>query len=199
MTNNFLDSIKKRRSHYEISKEKIVSDERIQEIIEYVVKHTPSAFNSQTARVVLLLGENHSKLWDITESALRQVVPEDDFAPTEEKIKSFDAGYGTILFFEDTDIVKKFQEDFPLYKDNFPIWSKESSGMHQFNIWTALKLEGYGASLQHYTELIDEGVRNEWDIPENWEMRAQMPFGKPTGEPGDKEFKPIKDRIRVYK
>lgn len=199
MTNNFLDSIKKRRSHYEISKEKIVSDERIQEIIEYVVKHTPSAFNSQTARVVLLLGKNHKKLWDITESALREVVPEDDFAPTEEKIKSFDAGYGTILFFEDTDIVKKFQEDFPLYKDNFPIWSKESSGMHQFNIWTALKLEGYGASLQHYTELIDEGVRNEWDIPENWEMRAQMPFGKPTGEPGDKEFKPIKDRIRVYK
>lgn len=199
MTNNFLESIKKRRSHYEISKEKIVSDERIQEIIEYVVKHTPSAFNSQTARVVLLLGDNHTKLWNITESALREVVPEDDFAPTEEKIKSFDAGYGTVLFFEDTDIVKKFQEDFPLYKDNFPIWSKESSGMHQFNIWTALKLEGYGASLQHYTELIEEEVRNEWNIPENWEMRAQMPFGKPTAETGDKEFKSLEDRIRVYK
>ena len=145
------------------------------------------------------MDKHHTKLWDITKEALRKIVPEDKFSSTEEKINSFSAGYGTILFFEDNDIVEYLQKEFPTYKDNFPIWSKESSGMHQFNIWTALELEGYGASLQHYNELIEKQVKKEWNIPDAWEMRAQMPFGKPTVVPSEKEFKPLEDRIRVYK
>jgi predicted oxidoreductase (fatty acid repression mutant protein) len=199
MTKNFYEAVESRRSHYGISKQQVVSDDKIKEIIEHAVKHTPSAFNSQTARVVLLLDKHHTKLWDITKEALRKVVPADNFAPTEEKIDSFNAGYGTVLFFEDQGIVEYLQKEFPLYKDNFPIWSKESSGMHQFNIWTSLQLQGYGASLQHYNELIEADVKKEWDIPDTWKMRAQMPFGKPTSYPGEKEFKPLEDRIRVYK
>ena len=198
MIKKFQEAVEGRRSHYGISKDKVVSDDKIKEIIEHAVKHTPSAFNSQTARVVLLLDEHHGKLWDITKEALRKIVPADNFAPTEEKIDSFNAGYGTILFFEDNSIVEQLQKDFSLYKDNFPIWSKESSGMHQFNIWTSLHLLGYGASLQHYNELIEAEVKKEWNIPDSWEMRAQMPFGKPTSNPGEKEFNPLEDRIRVY-
>lgn len=199
MTKNFYEAIEERRSHYGISKEQVVSDDKINEIIEHAVKHTPSAFNSQTARVVLLLDKHHTKLWNITKEALRKIVPQDKFAPTEEKIDSFEAGYGTVLFFEDQSIVEYLQGEFPLYKDNFPIWSKESSGMHQFNIWTSLQLQGYGASLQHYNELIEDQVKKEWDIPHSWKMRAQMPFGKPTSKPGDKEFKPLEERVLVYK
>lgn len=199
MKKNFYEAIETRRTHYGISKEEIVSDEKIKEIIEHAVKHTPSAFNSQTARVVVLLDKQHEKLWDITKEALRKIVPADKFAPTEEKINSFNAGYGTVLFFEDQDIVQYLQKEFATYKDNFPIWSKESSGMHQFNVWTSLELEGYGASLQHYNELIEEEVKKEWNIPQSWEMRAQMPFGKPTSQPGEKEFKALEDRVKVYK
>ncbi|WP_028829267.1 nitroreductase family protein [Proteocatella sphenisci] len=199
MKKNFYEAIETRRTHYGISKEEIVSDEKIKEIIEHAVKHTPSAFNSQTARVVVLLDKQHEKLWDITKEALRKIVPADKFAPTEEKINSFNAGYGTVLFFEDQDIVQYLQKEFATYKDNFPIWSKESSGMHQFNVWTSLELEGYGASLQHYNELIEEEVKKEWNIPQGWEIRAQMPFGKPTSQPGEKEFKPLEDRVKVYK
>lgn len=199
MTKNFYEAIEGRRSYYEISKEKVVSDDKIKEIIEHAVKYTPSAFNSQTARVVLLLDKHHTKLWDITKESLRKIVGADKFSTTEEKINSFNAGYGTILFFEDNDTVEYLQNEFPTYKDNFPIWSKESSGMHQFNIWTSLELNGYGASLQHYNELIEAEVKKEWNIPESWEMRAQMPFGKPTSNPGEKEFKPLDDRIIVYK
>ncbi len=199
MTKSFYEAIEGRRSHYALSKEKLISDEKIKELIEHVVKHTPSAFNSQTARVVLLLNENHTRLWEITKEALRKIVEEDKFAPTEEKIDSFNAAYGTILFFEDNDIVENLQKEFPTYADNFPIWSKESSGMHQFNIWTSLYLHGYGASLQHYNELIEEEVKREWNIPDNWKMRAQMPFGKSLSEPGEKEFKALKDRVLVYK
>ncbi len=199
MLKNFQKAMESRRSYYGISKENVVSDEQIQEMIEHVVKHTPSAFNSQTARLVLLLGDNHTKLWDITMDSLRKVVAEDKFASTEEKINSFNAGYGTVLFFEDRKTVEYLQDKFPRYKNNFPIWSKEASGMHQFNVWISLKLLGYGASLQHYNELIEEEVKKEWNIPSHWEMRAQMPFGKPTSEPGEKEFNSLEDRIKVYK
>lgn len=199
MSKNFYEAIEQRRSYYEINKEKLVSDERIQEVIEHAVKYTPSAFNSQTARVVLLLDKHHTKLWDITKEALRKIVPEADFTSTEEKIDLFSAGYGTVLFFEDNSIVEYLQNEFPTYKDNFPIWSKESSGMHQYNIWISLELEGYGASLQHYNELIEKEVKKEWNIPDSWVMRAQMPFGKPIMEPGEKEFKPLEERIKIFK
>ncbi|MNU09462.1 hypothetical protein D3C72_2560420 [compost metagenome] len=66
-------------------------------------------------------------------------------------------------------------------------------------MWTALEEEGLGASLQHYNPLIDEHVKNEWKLPENWKLIAQMPFGAPTFEPGDKEFQPIEERVKSFK
>jgi len=199
MSKNFFTAVADRRSYYGISKESVVSDDRLKEIIEHAVKHTPSAFNSQSARVVLLLENQHDKLWDIAKEALRKIVPADKFSETEDKINSFKSGYGTVLFFEDNSVVESLQQQFALYKDNFPIWSQQSSGMHQFVIWTALEIEGLGASLQHYNELIENDVKKEWNIPENWKLIGQMPFGKPTSEPNEKEFKPLEDRIKVFK
>jgi predicted oxidoreductase (fatty acid repression mutant protein) len=199
MSKDFLSAVADRRSYYGISKEAVVSDERIKEVIEHAVKHTPSAFNSQSARIVLLLGNEHDKLWEITKEALRKIVPADKFSDTEDKINSFKSGYGTVLFFEDNSVIESLQEKFALYKDNFPIWSQQSSGMHQFVIWTALEIEGFGVSLQHYNELIEADVKEEWNIPDNWKIIGQMPFGKPTAEPGEKEFKPLEERIKVFK
>jgi predicted oxidoreductase (fatty acid repression mutant protein) len=42
-------------------------------------------------------------------------------------------------------------------------------------------------------------VKKEWNVPSNWKLIAQMPFGNPTAQPGDKEFKPLEDRIKFYK
>ena len=164
-----------------------------------LVKHTPSSFNSQSARVVLLLGKHHDKLWDITKEALRKIVPADQFSSTEDKINSFRNGYGTVLFFEDNSVIESLQEQFALYKDNFPIWSQQSSGMHQYVIWTALEIEGFGVSLQHYNELIEADVKKEWSISSNWKLIAQMPFGKPTAQPDEKQFQPLENRIKVFK
>lgn len=199
MSRDFLTAVADRRSYYGISKETVVSDERIKEIIEHAVKHTPSAFNSQSARVVLLLGDQHDNLWNITKEALRKIVPADQFSSTEEKIDSFKNGYGTVLFFEDSSVIESLQQKFALYKDNFPIWSQQASGMHQFVIWTALEIEGFGASLQHYNELIENDVKKEWSIPDNWKLIGQMPFGKPTAEPDEKKFQPLEERIKVFK
>lgn len=199
MKNEFYTAVEKRRTFYGISKETSISDDRIKEIIEHALKNTPSAFNSQSARIVLLLGEHHDKLWDITKEALRKIVPNDKFATTEEKINSFRNGYGTVLFFEDNSVIESLQEKFTAYKDNFPKWSQQSSGMHQYVIWVSLEIEGLGVSLQHYNELIENDVKKEWNIPDSWGLIAQMPFGKPTAQPGEKQMLPLQERIRIYK
>lgn len=199
MVKDFYSVVRERRSFYGIDKEIKIADERIKEIVEFAVKYTPSAFNSQTARLVVLTGNAHDKLWDITTAILRKVVGNGDFTGTQQKMDSFKAGYGTVLFFEDEAIVKSLQKQFPLYADNFPVWSQQASGMHQLVVWAALESEGLGASLQHYNPLIDEQVNKEWDIPSNWKLLAQMPFGNPTAQPGDKEIKPIEDRVKFYK
>ena len=164
------------------------------------MKHIPSAFNSQSARLVLLLGEQHRKFWEIVKDTLRKIVSAEAFKATEKKVNnSFEAGYGTVLFFEDLSIVEGLQKAFPLYHEKFPIWSQHTSAMHQLAVWTMLEDAGFGASLQHYNPLVDEAVTAEWGIPENWELVAQMPFGVPIQEPGTKEFKPIEERVRIFK
>lgn len=195
---NFYEAVESRRSIYGISNEKVISDERLKEVIEHAVKHTPSSFNSQSASVVVLTGESHKKLWDITKETLRKIVPEDAFRETENKMNAFKSGYGTVLFFENMDVVQSLQEQFPSYAENFPLWSLQSSGMLQHVIWTALEVEGYGASLQHYNPLIDEEVKNEWNVQGNCKLIAQMPFGKPTSAPGEKTFKPLAERVSFY-
>ena len=195
----FENALKERRSFYAIGKEPVINDTEIQSIIADAVKYTPSAFNSQSSRVIVLFGAQHDTLWDMTKETLRPLVPADKFAATEEKVNGFKNGSGTVLYFEDQDTVAGLQKAYPLYKDNFPIWSLESSGMLQSNVWMMLEAAGFGANLQHYNPLIDEKVREKWNVPAGWKLLAEMPFGKPLGEPDEKTFLPVEDRIRIYK
>jgi predicted oxidoreductase (fatty acid repression mutant protein) len=196
---DFLTAVRERRSIYAISKESPISDERILGVIEEAVKHVPSSFNSQSTRVVVLFADQHNKLWDLTTEILKAIVPEDQFASTKQRMDGFRNGYGTILFFEDQHVVSGMQEAYVTYQDRFPVWAQHTNAMHQFVIWTALEAEGLGANLQHYNPLIDEKVKGDWNLPESWQLVAQMPFGKPTAPPGEKEFKPLDERLLVFK
>lgn len=197
---SFWDAVKNRRTYYSLSKEPVVAAERILEIVSEAVKHAPSAFNSQSARVVVLLGEHHDRLWDIVKAELKKIVPATQFSATEDKINNaFRSGYGSILFFEDMQVIERLQQQFPTYRDAFLTFSNHSAGMLQFIVWTALEQEGLGASLQHYNPVIDDAVKAEWHIPDSWKLLAQMPFGKPVSQPGAKEFQPLAERIKIYK
>lgn len=92
------------------------------------------------------------------------------------------------------------QANFALYADRFPLWAGDSNGAHQISTWAALEAEGLGGNLQHYNPLVDERVRETWDLPAGWALRAELVFGTPGGSPpAEKTFKPIKgDRLRVY-
>ncbi len=200
MKTDFWNAVKQRRTYYSLSKDQVTSDEKIEEIVGEAIKHVPSSFNSQSSRVVILLGEQHDRLWDITKAELKKLMPAENFQATEDKINgAFRSGYGSILYFEDQQVVEALQQKFPLYADNFPIWSNHSSGMLQFAIWSALEMEGWGASLQHYNPVIDAAVKSTWGIPDNWKLIAQMPFGKPTAAPGEKEFLPLSQRLKLFK
>lgn len=196
---SFTDIIKLRRSRYELTDRLPISEEKLTEIIGQCILHTPSAFNSQLARVVLLLGEKHKQLWKLTEECLREIVPADKFAPTEKKLASFSAAFGTLLYYNDMDTVRQMQEQFPTYKDNFPVWAQQANGMLQFAVWTALAEAGVGASLQHYNPLIDARAARAFEVPASWQLVAQMPFGLPQGAAADKTFIPLERRFRIEK
>lgn len=199
MERSFKEALRHRRSYYVLSSESPITDSQIANIVKFAVKHVPSAFNSQSTRVVLLLHNHHAELWQIVKEVLHALLPTEAFARTEIKIdQSFASGYGTVLFFEDKAIVEQLQLDFPLYADNFPVWSQQTSAMHQLAIWTMLEDAGFGASLQHYNPLIDDRIRDRWDLPSSWQLIAQMPFGKPAAEPEDKSFKPLDKRVKIF-
>jgi predicted oxidoreductase (fatty acid repression mutant protein) len=94
---SFIEGMKGRRSIYALTNESTISDGRIEDIISEVVKHTPSPFNSQTARLVVLLKEEHEKLWDLALEIATATVPpqvlENLYKP---RITGFRAGYGTV-------------------------------------------------------------------------------------------------------
>ena len=71
--------------------------------------------------------------------------------------------------------------------------------MHQLAVWTMLENVGFGASLQHYNPLVDEAVRKEWGLPQTWLLNAQMPFGNPLQEPGEKEVSPLDYRLKIFR
>jgi predicted oxidoreductase (fatty acid repression mutant protein) len=194
---NIYEAMEHRRSRYALDANTTVSDERIEEIVGECLVQTPSAFNSQTARVVALFGESHAKLWSIVLETLRAKVPADGFSATETKVAGFAAAHATLLFFEETDTVRALQEQFPAYADNFPVWSQQASGMVQINVWTALSAEGLGVNLQHYNPIIDDEVARTFDVPASWKLVGQMVVGNPVSEPDPISKMPVSERLVV--
>ena len=195
---SFLDHIKQRRTIYAVGKSVALTPEQIESVIKEAVNHSPSAFNSQTSRIVTLFGDSHLQFWNIVRETLRKIVPEAAFEGTNAKINSFAAGYGTVLFYEDQDVVKSLQEQFALYADNFPVWSEHSSAIAQFAVWTALSEQNIGASLQHYNPIVDAEIAEIFDIPANWKLRAQLVFGSIEAPAGEKTFMAEADRFKTF-
>jgi len=196
---SLISAVSERRSVYKLSGESTISTERLREIIQKVLLATPSAFNTQSTRIIVLLDGEHRKLWDIVRAAVQPFISGEQAQATEAKIAGFHGSYGTILFFEDAATYGHLQA-FKLYADKFASWRDQTSGMHQLLIWTALSAEGLGANVQHYNPLIDDKVKEAWSdkIPHHWHLVSQMVIGKPVGDmPPAKEKKPVEERFSI--
>jgi predicted oxidoreductase (fatty acid repression mutant protein) len=195
MSHTALSLFTTRRTQYALGSHLPIAEAEVDALIRQAIRLAPSSFNSQSSRAIILFGAASQKLWkSITKETLRAMVPVDAFASTDAKMDSFAAGAGTVLFYEDQDTIKGLQQKFPLYADNFPVFSEHSAGMAQFAVWTALAEVGIGASLQHYAPLIDAEVARTWDVSASWKLRAQMPFGSNEKPFAEKAF--IADEVR---
>ncbi len=186
-----------RRSVYALGNELPVEPQAIVNMAERVLLHTPSAFNSQSSRLVVLFGAEHQRLWDIAEEKLRAAVGDGDFSGSKQKLDGFRAAAGTVLFYEDKNVTQSLQEQFALYADRFPVWAQQTSAMHQYAMWTELRTLNVGANLQHYNPLVDEDAAKAFAIPDSWELVAQMPFGNIVEPAGEKTYQPVSERMKV--
>jgi predicted oxidoreductase (fatty acid repression mutant protein) len=156
---HYVDAVVQRRSYYLLEDRAVVDDSHVVKLVDELLMVMPSPFNVQSARVVLLLGEHHRQLWQFVAEALYPLISEERFQATKRKIElSFASGHGTLLFYEDVAALNKLREHYPAYANNVDVWSEQSSGMLQFAMWTGLEAMGYGASLQHYGNLIHHAV-----------------------------------------
>jgi len=199
MKNTIITAIHNRRTHHALSNRSTISDDEIIEIVQEALMHVPSAFNAQSSRAVILFEKAHGTMWEIVREELRKIVPFEQLPKTEKKIDTFQAAYGTVLFYEDTLIHESLKERFPLYKEDVETWSKEGQGMLQMIVWTAFSETGLGASLQHYNPLIDFTIEKTFSIPPTWKLIAQMPFGVSTEDPKSKSFVSLSERLIVKK
>ncbi|KAF7590273.1 hypothetical protein BBP40_003010 [Aspergillus hancockii] len=203
-TTTLLELVKSRRTYYGLKAESPISDDAIESIVQDSVLHVPSSFNTQTSRVVLLLKEEHQKVWDIAIKAMEGLVaaghvPKEMFEnQTKPKLEAFRAAYGTVLFFVDYESLAPIKEKFAIYADKFDPFALESNAMSQYLVWVALESEGFGANLQHYSPLIDADIQKTWNLPASWKLDAQLVFGAPTSDAGEKAFAPIEDRFKVF-
>ncbi|KAI8930863.1 hypothetical protein NX059_011880 [Plenodomus lindquistii] len=199
MADNFLADIKRRRTHYSLEAKSPISDSRIEEISREVIKHTPSSFNCQSTRLVVLLRDEHVKFWEIVKDCHKATMKQDVYREYEKKLLQRQAGYGTILLFEDLDVIRAHQVKFPRFTWHLLQFSEHNNAMQAFNLWMALSLEGLGCNLQHINPIVDQRIAGLWNISPQWSLKAQLVFGTPSGEPPhEKAFFPIEDRLFVY-
>jgi hypothetical protein len=98
---SLIDLAKSRRSIYKLGKNSPVPDSRIEEILTSAILHVPSSFNTQSTRLVLLLHEEHERLWDIVIDTLAPLVtngtiPEEMWKNgTLPKLQGLKAAFGT--------------------------------------------------------------------------------------------------------
>jgi uncharacterized protein len=91
------EAIVNRGSLHKVTDDVDVPDECIQDIVRDAILHSPTPFNCQSGRAVVLLKEEHKKFWDLAHDAGKaNVAPpifEKVYAP---RIQMFRAGYGTV-------------------------------------------------------------------------------------------------------
>lgn len=193
------DSLSTRRSIYGLGKMSSTANTCLEDSVKSCLLNCPTPFNVQSARVVILFDKYHHQFWNLVWNNLHSIISPKNYRNVKEKIDNFAKAHGTILFFEDKNALRELKKKFPLYSKNMKIWTQQANGMLQFMIWQVLAENNIGASLQHYNEIIEKDLYPLYNIPKNWELVAQMPFGSIEKEPEPKTFLPLDNRIKIFK
>lgn len=91
-----------RRTIYNLGKASPVPDSQIEDLVNAAITNVPSSFNTQSTRLVVLLHEEHEKLWDIVIDTFSNLVktgavPEETWKNQSlPKLQGMKGGVGTV-------------------------------------------------------------------------------------------------------
>lgn len=94
----FFAAVEARRTIYALSDSSPIPDARIIEIVQKAIRHVPSSFNVQSSRAVVILKEEHKKLWDFADAAIKESMPEAVYSMLAPRFVGFKAGYGSVRY-----------------------------------------------------------------------------------------------------
>lgn len=106
------------------------------------------------------------------------------------------------MFWESGDTIKEAAETHKSAADLFPQLGDHASGMVQILVWTALELEGLGASLQHMQAIptVETALKEFCGVPGDYSLKAHLTFGDVTGEHPEIPAKlPIRETLTILK
>ena len=193
------DNLELRRSIYELKNELPVSDEKLVQLVEKCILNCPSAFNAQSARVVILFGDKHSTYWQMVAEGLAKAAAPEKREAALKRLQNFADAYGTIVFYEDTDVAEEMVKKYADYAMAIENWLQQSNAILEYMIWQCLAENKIGASLQHYGNLAEAEFKKRFDLPTRWQWVAEMPFGAIGKSAEKKDFAPIETRLKVLK
>ncbi|GAV48551.1 hypothetical protein ZYGR_0K00560 [Zygosaccharomyces rouxii] len=171
-----LKAIASRRTIYALKPElpNHVNIQDVQNVVEAIIKDTPTAFNSQVNRAIILTGAEHKRVWDETANSI------EDESGKMRPVSARDEAFGTVVFFTDDMTTEKLQAQYPACASVFPQLADHSSGAAQIQTWTVLRQMGIGGHLQHYNGYIKAALPKS--VPLEWQVHSQLVFGLPADD-----------------
>lgn len=191
--------LKSRYSCYDIGKNSDIKVKDLASLLAVIAPTFPSAYNSQTSRIIVLDEEKNTSLWDLIDKGAALENPELYEKVMSERIGKAKEGLGTILFFEDRDSV---EDKMPTTPERQNAYKEQNSAMATVIVWLILTELELGASLQHfnigYNEGKDESIRQLLNLPDSYELMALMPFGSIEGTKAAKPSLAGNDLVQYY-
>ena len=148
--------------------------------------------------MVVLFDEANEKFWNHIYDVQKELLEGEMWDMMSGIMTGAKNGIGTVLFFEDLDATKKM----PTQGTRTEAYKQNNNANAQYAVWLALAEMSLGASLQHfnvgYEQGFDKGTKEMFNLPESYEMLAQMPFGSVEQEIDEKEHIDTDVQVKVF-
>ena len=192
----FHDLVNSRRTVYGLGSNTDVTAEKVTEVLSNMAPKLPSAMNIQSTRLVVISGEVNKKVWELIDATQQQVMSEEMYAKKAPVYAAAKKAPGTVLFWESRNDVNSM----PTRPARAQAYKENNHAIAAYATWLALTELGLGASLQHvnvgYEQGSDKEIRELLDLPDDWEMLAQMPFGSIEAPAVVRPSKPADELVR---
>ena len=196
MSNAYIDALKKRRTQYALGRNLSLSKEELIALVKDAVKHSPSSFNSQSSRALVLFGAESVKLWDLAIEAVRVARPKASTRPKPSSRASPPAPAPSC-----SSKTRTWSAACKRSSRCTPTTSR--SGRNRLAAWPSCRsgprwpTPAWAPACSTTTRWSTPMWRASGNIPASWKLRAQMPFGSNEAGFGEKAFMDDAERFRV--